>query len=160
MAKNEIVNFGKIADIALADIPALEECDPGLEPVEYNLVIIPARPPEKAGKQSLILLADETRERMGLAGQIGRIVAISPVAFDYAVWPEGSVKPQIGDVIWFARYAGGEFEGFDGKTYRIMKDKDCAAVVPKRVLARAAGFKTAESVSAISVAEPFASRVA
>jgi co-chaperonin GroES (HSP10) len=129
MAKNEIVNFGKIADIALADVPALEECHSGLNPLEYNLIVIPAQPPKAAGKQGLILLADETKERMGLAAQIGRIVAISPVAFDYAVWPDEASKPKVGDIIWFARYAGGLFEGADGKEYRIIKDKDVSAIV-------------------------------
>lgn len=134
MAKNEIVNFGKIADIALVDIPALADCDPGIEPVEFNLIVIPARPPERVGRQSLILVADETKERMGLAAQIGRIVAASPLAFTYEVWPEGSRIPQIGDVVWFARYAGGEFDGFDDRTYRILKDRDIGGIIPQRVM--------------------------
>jgi hypothetical protein len=34
MAKPEIIeNYGKIADIALADVPSLESCNCGLEPV-------------------------------------------------------------------------------------------------------------------------------
>lgn len=130
MAKNEIVSFGKIADINLSDVPSLTDCSPGMEPVEYNLLIIPANPPKKVGA---IFIPDESRDRMGMAAQVGRIVAASPLAFSYDAWPEGSRKPQVGDVVWFARYAGGLFEGADGKEYRIIKDKDIGAVISRKV---------------------------
>ena len=131
MAKPEVVNLGKIADIALNDIPLLEECNPGLEPMEYNMVVILPKAPESVGRNVSILLPDETKERMQLASQAGRIVAMSPLAFNYEIWPEGSRKPAVGDIIWFARYGGGEFVGLDGKSYRIMKDKDCGGVVQR-----------------------------
>jgi hypothetical protein len=61
--------------------------------------------------------------------QVGRIVAQSPLAYSYEKWPDPSQKPQVGQVVWFARYAGKEFEGADGKMYRILKDKDIGAVI-------------------------------
>ena len=42
-----------------------------------------------------------------MAQQLGRIIAVSPFAFKYENgWPEGSA-PRIGDIGWFARFAGG-----------------------------------------------------
>jgi co-chaperonin GroES (HSP10) len=131
MAKHEIVNLGKIGDVALNDIPALDECNPGLTPVEYNLVVILPNAPETTGKNVKIILTDETRERMQIASQAARIVAMSPLAFNYEAWPDDSMKPRVGDVIWFPRYAGGEFVGIDGKSYRLLKDKDCAGVIQR-----------------------------
>lgn len=131
MAKTEVVNLGKIGDVALNDIPLLEECNPGLEPVEFNVVVILPRPPETAGKNARIILTDDTKERMHIASQAARIVAVSPLAFNYEAWPEGSRKPAVGDVVWFARYGGGEFVGIDGKPYRILKDRDINAVIQR-----------------------------
>ena len=38
-----------------------------------------------------------------------------------AVWPDPALKPQVGNLVWFARYAGAVFEGVDGREYRILK---------------------------------------
>ena len=131
MAKTEVVNLGKIADVALADIPTLEECNPGLEPVEYNLIIILPKAPEAVGRNVKILLPDDMKDRMQIASQAGRIIAASPLAFNYEAWPEGSRPPTVGDIVWFARYGGGEFVGIDGQSYRIMKDKDIGGVIQR-----------------------------
>lgn len=128
MAKPEIENFGRIADVGLSDIPALADCNCGMEPVEYNLIIAPAEQKERIGS---ILLADESREKLAIAKQVGRIVAASPLAFTYDAWPEGSRPPLLGDVVWFGRYAGKEYEGPDGRTYRIIKDKDIGAIIDR-----------------------------
>lgn len=125
-AKNSLPNLGKIGDAHLNRVPALEECNPGLQPTEYNVIIAPAQMVEKIGS---ILLPDSERERLGMALQVGRIVAVSPVAFNYEVWPDASDKPQVGQLAWFARFAGGIFEGVDGKEYRIVKDKDIGAII-------------------------------
>jgi co-chaperonin GroES (HSP10) len=125
---NNVVNLGKIGDARLDLVPKLEECRPGLEPTEYNIVLAPAVMPERVGS---ILLSDQERERLGMAMQVGRIVAASPVAFNYERWPIDTYPPQVGDVVWFARYAGGVFEGRDGREYRIVKDKDIGAIIPE-----------------------------
>lgn len=119
-------NYGRIGDIHLTQVPKAEDCNPGLDPVEYNLIIAPAIIPDKIGN---IVLADETKESKGMAAQVGRIVACSPLAFNYDKWPSLESKPRRGDIVWFARYAGGLFEGADGREYRIIKDKDVGAVI-------------------------------
>jgi chaperonin GroES len=124
--KNSLPNLGKIGDAHLDRVPALSDCNPGLQPTEYNVIIAPAQMVEKIGS---ILLPDSERERLGMALQVGRIVAVSPVAFNYERWPSEDDKPQVGQLAWFARFAGGIFEGVDGKEYRIVKDKDIGAII-------------------------------
>lgn len=90
------------------------------------MVVAPASMPEKAGS---VFLSDETQERMGLALQFGRLISVSPVAFNYEPeWPPKE-KPKVGDLVWFARYAGGEFKGRDGRDYRLIKDKDINGII-------------------------------
>lgn len=127
----EIESFGKIADVSLATIPPLIECDPGMEPVEYNVILAPAEQPETIGKLGVILAPDSSKEALGLAQQVGRLVACSPLAFNFDVWPAGSRRPQPGDIVWFARYAGGLFTGLDGREYRIFKDRDIGGVIER-----------------------------
>lgn len=127
--KPSVGSLGKIGDARLDLVPALDGCHPGIRPVEYNVIVAPAPSTEVEGKIGSIFIPDEARETLDLAMQVGRIIDQSPLAYDYAVWPDQSLKPQIGQIVWFARYAGKEFEGTDGKNYRILKDKDIGAVV-------------------------------
>lgn len=122
-----VLNLGKIGEARLDLIPQLAECKPGMRPTEYNVIIAPARAAEKSGS---ILKPDEYRETEEMAMQVGRIVAMSPLAFNYDnAWPDGA-KPAIGDVVWYARYAGALIEAaFDGQMYRMVKDKDIAAII-------------------------------
>ena len=122
-----VEDYGRVGDVVLSDVPGLADCRPGLEPTEYNVVVIAAVMPEKVGS---ILIADETRERMGDGLQVGRVIAVSPIAFNYERWPEGASPPGVGDIVWFARYAGGTFTGVDGRQYRLVKDKDIGAIIP------------------------------
>lgn len=124
-------NVGKIGEVRLDLIPKLEDCHPGLRPVEYNLIIAPARAAETMGAAGLIRRTDQDIETEQLALQIGRIIDMSPLAFNYEEWKDcEDRKPKVGDVVWFARYAGGLIEAaFDGQPYRIIKDKDVAAVI-------------------------------
>jgi hypothetical protein len=129
-AGGELENYGKIGDVFLHEVPKLEDCDVGIdEVVEYNLLIAPAVMPDKIGR---IHIADETRETLGLARQVGRIIKQSEIAFNYDVWPAGGKgPPKPGDLVWFARYAGGLITGRDGKEYRLIKDKDVAAIIQR-----------------------------
>ncbi len=122
-----VLNLGKIGEARLDLIPQLSECKPGMRPTEYNVIIAPARASEKYGS---IHKPDEYRESEEMAMQVGRIVALSPLAFNYEdKWPEGA-KPKVGDIVWFARYAGALIEAaFDGNSYRMVKDKDIAAII-------------------------------
>jgi chaperonin GroES len=111
----------------MTSIPELSECDAGLQPVEYNVLIAPEAVQEKTAGG--IILAQTTQETNKLAATRGRLVAVSPLAFDYAEWPEGARKPAVGDVVWFGKYAGTLVTGKDGREYRLCKDKDVGALV-------------------------------
>lgn len=128
-SSKKIGSLGKIGEARLDLVPQLDECNPGIRPVEYNVIVAPAPSTESQGKIGSIFIPDEAKDTLDLAMQVGRIVRQSPLAFDYANWPDESLKPNVGDIVWFARYAGKEFEARDGKTYRILKDKDIGAVI-------------------------------
>ncbi len=101
-----------------------------MEPTEYNVIVAPARVPDTIGQSGALMAPDEYVESAAMAMQIGRIVAMSPLAFNYDNdWPEGA-KPKVGDIVWFARYAGALIEAaFDGKSYRMFKDKEISAII-------------------------------
>lgn len=126
--KPEVANIGRIGDARLDLVPALADCDPGLKPTEYNVIVAPAAAAKTLGKLSLLIAPDETRDSAAMAMQVGRIVSVSPIAFNYDNWERGE-PPQAGDMVWFARYAGALFTGRDDKEYRIIKDKDISAVI-------------------------------
>lgn len=111
----------------MGTIPTLEQCSPGIEPVEYNVLLAPEDTEEvtKGG----IILTNSIKETNDLAASRGRLVALSPLAFTYSDWPTGSRKPEQGDAVVFAKYAGTLIKGADGREYRLCKDKDIAAVL-------------------------------
>ena len=110
---------------ARALIPSLSDCDPGLRPSEFNVLILPETVEEKT--QGGIILPTAAKDAKESAGQRGRLVAVSPVAFDFASFGEGD-KPAPGDVVIYAKFAGVVVKGLDGRDYRICKDRDVMAV--------------------------------
>lgn len=110
----------------MGKIPELSECNPGLLPTEFNVLVLPAPVDEKIGS---IILAEKTKTADEAAQTRGRLVAVSPLAFCYENWPEGSRRPEVGDVVIFGKYAGVLIEGTDKREYRAIKDKDVAAIV-------------------------------
>jgi len=121
---SKVDNYGHIDEVALSQVPSLEECYVTLKPQEFKIIIAPAVAPKES--KGGILLADSTKESMGDRYQIGRLVAKAPLAFE-SICIEGQ-EPKIGDIVRFARYAGGEHIDIDGRTYRIMLDKDIIGV--------------------------------
>ena len=127
---NGVLNLGKIGEARLDLIPGLDECKPGMRPTEYNVIVAPARVAKTLGATGVLHAPDEYVETAEMAMQVGRIVAMSPLAFNYDQWTESEGKPKVGDIVWFARYAGALIEAaFDGQMYRMIKDKDIAAVI-------------------------------
>ena len=99
----------------------------GLRPMEYN-VVIRMDPTEEKTAGGIILLKDHS-EREKLASDEGTLVAASPLAFTFADdhdW--AGEKPQIGQRVLFAQYAGRIVKRGDVE-YRVIKDKDIVAVV-------------------------------
>lgn len=96
----------------------------GLAPLEFNVVVKPdALETKTAGG---IILIEKERDKLAVCE--GELIAISPLAFTYAEWPEGTSPPTVGSRVMFRRYAGTQHTR-DKVDYRIITDKDIVAVV-------------------------------
>ncbi len=90
-----------------------------------NLVLVKIKTVTHRG---LIALPDSSQERHGDGCQIGTLVAIGKEAWKDI--GDGSPQANIGDEIYFKRYAGIEFRNLENTLYRIMNDEDVWAVLP------------------------------
>lgn len=100
----------------------------GIYPVEYKCLVAPVEVAEKS--KGGILLPDEKKERDQFAQMEGTLVAASPHAFSYEDWKVAEdQKPKPGHRVLFAKYAGAVVDGKDGKKYRLVNDKDIAAIL-------------------------------
>lgn len=103
-------------------------CD--LIPMEFN-VVVELDPIEEKTAGGIILPGAKV-DRDKLEAEEGTLVAVSPHAFSYAEWPAGARMPAIGDRVLIARFAGVLRER-DGRSLKIVKDKDIIAVVDQPV---------------------------
>lgn len=99
--------------------PALEALNPGITPLEFNVLVLTRRVAEKQGA---IFIPDGAKTREEEAGDEGLLVAKSAAAGG-EIWTD-ETAPRVGDPVMFARYAGKTFVGADGRLYRLMKDKE------------------------------------
>ncbi len=106
-------------------IPDMSTCAPGINPTGFNVLVAIA---EQAGRVGSIIIPDNISDRDRLAQVEGRLVGVSPAAFDFAHFPEGT-KPKSGDAVMFAKFAGVVVKGRDNKEYRLLLDKDITAVI-------------------------------
>ncbi len=99
----------------------------GILPTEFKVLILPTEVTDKIGS---IYIPDEHKDRAQFAQMEGVLVALAPLAFTYDKW-EGieDQKPKIGDKVLFAKFAGFTHKGKDGKSYRVVNDKDVSAVL-------------------------------
>jgi co-chaperonin GroES (HSP10) len=106
----------------------------GIWPTEYKVLIRPVDVEEatlqgfSALKNSGFRMAENMKDREQFAQMEGILIAVSPVAFNYEQFPEGSA-PQPGDRVVYAKYAGFTRKGKDGVEYRIVNDRDVVAVL-------------------------------
>ncbi len=112
--------------------PSLSECDPGLRMLEFNVLVLPGDV-EKKTKGGIILI-DETADADKHAKNEGLLVALSPAAFNYDDTIQ-ACQPKPGDKVLYAKYGGTIVKGRDGRDYRVLKDKDIAAVIEPAVVA-------------------------
>lgn len=102
----------------------------GIAPVEFKVLIAPEQIEEtderiKSAKSAGIVLVEKTTEREKMAQVKGKLIAIGGNAFEDWADP----KPQVGDTVFYAKYAGYVVPGADGVEYRLANDKDVAAIV-------------------------------
>lgn len=110
-------------------VPAFADCDPGVEPTEFMVLIAMAQFSKVTPSGLHIPVSVSDREQWG--AQHGRVLAISPLAFTYAIWPEGAHKPQVGDVVFVGKYPGAEVIGRDEKKYHLVSDREIAGIIER-----------------------------
>ena len=116
----------KITPEELETVPALTACNPGVRPYEFKVVVAMAKPPEKT--KGGLYIPDSAKERNEMAAQLGRLVAVSPMAFTYDARALEHA-PKVGDVVTIGKFGGSEFTGPDGQFYRILEDRNVSGVV-------------------------------
>jgi chaperonin GroES len=101
--------------------------DHGIRPTAFKVLV---RADEvKAKTAGGIIIPDEAKDRQQYAATKGELIAVSPLAFGYETWPEGAERPKVGNRVVFAKFAGFAIKGEDGVEYRLIEDKDIAAVL-------------------------------
>ena len=114
----------------MGSIPKLEDCKPGIKPKGFNVLVVVEPVTEKIGS---VFIPEQSRDKEKLVQVRGRIVDASPAAFDFAEFGEEAPKP--GDAVQFAKLAGVITKGADGLDYRLLLDKDIAAVIDEEAFA-------------------------
>lgn len=102
----------------------------GIRAVEYKCLVKPYEIHEtdeqiKSAKDAGIIIPDKEEDREQMAQVIALLVSCGGNAFED--W-KGRI-PRPGDRVMMAKYAGVATDGVDGRKYRIVHDKDIAAVL-------------------------------
>lgn len=104
----------------------LGENPSGLEPVEYNMVVLPVFVEEKTDSGIILTASDVNRDRE--AAEVAHVVRVSDMAFTLDGDPWACVKPVVGNKVLMRRYAGSKYTK-DGVMYRVITDRDICAIV-------------------------------
>lgn len=104
----------------------------GRTPIGDMVIVLPDPAAETVGELGVLHSPEEFKQRMTQASETGVVVAVGEGAF---VWsadrarPFEGRKPQPGDRVDFARYAGRIVIGQDGKSYRLMTDSCISSIM-------------------------------
>ena len=99
-----------------------------MNPTGHHVLVKQAPIKKKAGS---IIIAHDDEKLAQNAQQIGKIVAIGPQAWE-AFGPNYSGRPwaEVGDLVYFPRYAGGVVEDpYTGEYFVLMTDEDIKIIV-------------------------------
>lgn len=100
----------------------------GIRPTEFRVLVRPVE--VEAKTKGGIIIPDEKKERDQYAVMEATIIECSPLAFTYeANWPVDADKPKAGDRVVIAKYSGALIKGKDGVEYKLVADKDVAAIL-------------------------------
>ncbi len=97
----------------------------GITPLDTKVVLLPEKPAEKTAGG--IYLADNTKDREKYAATKAKLVAVGDNAF--LDWGDKATKPQAGQDVVIAQYAGSRQKGADGLEYTIANDDEIMAVL-------------------------------
>jgi len=101
-----------------------------LAPIEYKVVVKPDLLTEtneslKGATKAGIYIPKEALEKESNQQITGVLVSMGSKAFcDF-----GEIVPRVGDNVYFGRYSGIRLQSDDKQEYRLMNDKDIAAIL-------------------------------
>lgn len=95
----------------------------GIKPVEFKVLVKPKAVKEKTAGG--IVIPDQVKEKESFSVSEGELIAVAPLAFTDPDWLD---KPQVGETVVFAKYAGRDIKGSDGEIYRLIDDRDLEGV--------------------------------
>ena len=95
----------------------------GVQPVHHKVLVMTEEIEEKT--EGGIYIPQTTRDNERMAQVRAELVAIGGNAFDD--WREP--KPQIGQRIYVAKYAGIRFKGDDDRYYQLIYDNDIVGII-------------------------------
>jgi co-chaperonin GroES (HSP10) len=98
----------------------------GIKPVGTTVLVYPD-PVEETTESGIVVTTGQETERAQLGQTDGLVVAISEDAFTDL--GEGKPRCVVGERVIFAKYAGMVRIGNDGKSYRLIHDRDVLAVL-------------------------------
>ncbi len=96
----------------------------GIKPVGHIVLVLPLEV-EEVSKGGIIMATASQNRREEMGQTEATVIALGNTT--YADQPEPWCA--VGDVVVFARYAGTERKGADGKTYRLINDLDVKGVL-------------------------------
>jgi co-chaperonin GroES (HSP10) len=102
----------------------------GCEPINERVLILPDGAAEKTTGN--VHIPQEMQERMSMAAESGVLIAISEDAWTRSAdrtGPYRGKKPEVGERVYFERYAGQIHHGKDGTLYRLMDDACVGGIV-------------------------------
>jgi len=99
----------------------------GIYPTEYKVLIEPDEMAEVAGREKILFIPDNVRDKLSIAKVKGVLIAIGGNSFDD--WKEPI--PKVGDKVYFAKYAGIRLvkEADRTKVAVLCNDKDICAIL-------------------------------
>lgn len=101
----------------------------GIVPIGDRVLVLPDKAP--ATSTGGIQFTETQQDRDGKAAETGVLVAVGDGAWTWnsdRSRPFDGTKPEVGQRVWFERYAGSEQYGVDGVMYRLMLDKCIGAI--------------------------------
>ncbi|HUY05016.1 MAG TPA: hypothetical protein VMV33_17190 [Rhodocyclaceae bacterium] len=101
----------------------------GIQPVGDKLLVLVDVALEKT--RGGVIITEQSAEAQTLSSTTGIVVAMGDQAFardSDRLMEWAGRAPEVGERVYFQRYAGQEYTGLDGKMYRVMQDRSVAAI--------------------------------
>jgi len=117
-------------------VPSVAECDPNIEPFEFQVLLAMAE--FSRTTPSGLTIPESVADREEWGATHARLLAVSPMAFNYVQLPPGARAPQVGDIVFCGRFPGDEVPAADkhlpgraGRKYRLCSDREIRAVIER-----------------------------